>query len=437
MGSVQGVITGGSDTRKRQEGDTVPVPLRSCPSGKSCDGLSVSLAASDTDERAIVCESGTCSAGVTDSYVPAKDLVRGREKEEGQGFLRLRGGAGGDSDDESVCSQDLTLTKGGEIYLEGSAKEVPMAIQDLHTTGGKEEERKGREKERDRDRAGRTCKRGGPRTRQRIEPDSEDDPPEEKDDSGNEERSRSLIRNPKERGTEVIEVKANRRSLSLDRLEKLKKGRGRPIITGEYAGLKEAQVLLNEELGREIKLMHEKKVMSLTGREMLETLKIDPEKYKTEAEHQPTADIFNKLREAQMHIIQVQKSSGNLKGGQQNALKVNATLTLGYIEALRTRMDGNGSQEMETLQRKQREQEELLRRMEERMRKEEERMEEMRATVEQALLAADTEKRKAEQYLGLLEKMSRQKEELERRLQLALEEQRLSWSPNPHRSLWR
>jgi len=255
--------------------------------------------------------------------------------------------------------------------------------------------------------------------------DSGEELPEKDGNSSGEERSRSQTRDPKEKEIEEEdgERAAKKRCDSLDRLEKLKRGPGRPPTTGEYVGMKEAQIELNMEREKELKLLHEEKILRMNSKEITESLGTEPEKYAEEAEHQPTADIINRLREAQTHILQVQKSSSNLKGTHQNALKVSASLTLGLIETLRTRIDENT--EVETLRKRQEEQEESFKKMEEEMKK-------MRETIDIILSTAETERKKAEHYQELLQRVSEQKEELEKQLQLAREEQRLScWEPGP------
>jgi len=184
-----------------------------------------------------------------------------------------------------------------------------------------------------------------------------------------------------------------------------------------------AQEELNKERDKELRLIHEEKILRLTGKEMVESLGTEPEKYAAEAEHQPTADIINRLRETQVHILQVQRTSGNLKGSHQGALKVNASLTLGLIEALRTRIDENT--EVEILRKKQEEQEESFKKMEEELKK-------MREIINIVQLTTETERRKAEHYQKLLQREKEKKEDLERQLQLAREEWRLGcWEPEP------
>jgi len=53
MNKDNGKKTGSSEARKRQGGGTVPAPPRSCQEGKSCDGLSDSLSASESEAWAI------------------------------------------------------------------------------------------------------------------------------------------------------------------------------------------------------------------------------------------------------------------------------------------------------------------------------------------------------------------------------------------------
>jgi len=342
------------------------------------------------------------------SNAPAKDLVydeksSGGQKGEGHEPIRLRGGggAGGKSDAESESSQDLIITRKGQILAEGSARDVSRTmLKELCIKVEKvvEEKPSVKEKEKERDRRGKSNNKreGQHKAKQRVEDsDFGEELPGGDGNSSSEGRSRSQTRDPKEK---EIEEKDRERDTK-------------------------RRCNNNKELEKEIKLLHEKKILRMTGKELTESLGIKPEQYTAEAEQQPTADIFNRLREAQTHILQVEKTSGNLKSTHQSALKINANLTLGLIEALRTRIDGNT--EVETLRKRQEEQEESFKKMEEEMKK-------MRETIDIVLSTAETERRKAEYYQDLLQRVSEQKEELEKQLQLAREEQRLScWEPGP------
>jgi len=88
------ITTGGSDTRKRQEGSIVPASPRSC-FGEPCVGLSALLAASSADEQAITGMMGACSAGAPIINAPAKEYEganlasRAREEREEMGCSPL------------------------------------------------------------------------------------------------------------------------------------------------------------------------------------------------------------------------------------------------------------------------------------------------------------------------------------------------------------
>jgi len=430
MKRIWKLLSGGSDPRDRQTEAIVPGLRGSGRSDESNDGLPTLLAASSGGELAIDGTVSTCSAGVLTLNAPAKDLGRDQEGKWGEP-VRLKGGAGGGSDEESISSQELTVMRKGMVVVEGNAKVVSQTIGGLHSDTEKEKEESVRRREKERDREDlqvRTCRK---RRREKSSrpakgqgKDSDSDSGEDPDEvrggsSGNEGRSRSATRDKRDtEGEEVTEVRPNLRCSSLDRPKK-NKGPGRPPTTGDYVKLWKEQDRLNEKMRERNRLIYEEKILRMTGKEMMEATKMKEEDLRTEMEHQPTGDLVNRLREAQMSILQVEKSSGNLKGTHQSALKVAAITTLAILETLRNRADGNGSEEVKILQRRQKESEELLKDMQENKRKQEEKLEEMRGKVEEALITAETERRKAERYRNQLEVTVQKREELERQLQMS------------------
>jgi len=219
---------------------------------------------------------------------------------------------------------------------------------------------------------------------------------------------------------------------SRERPGKESRGRGRPPTTNEYVGKAEAVAKLNTELEKQNKLKHEEKIMKMTGKEIIESLGMVPKNYTEEAENQPTSDLINKVREVQTHILQVQRSSSNLKGTHQGALKAGASLTLGYVEALRTRMEGSGNNnaEMEILREKLKKQEEALRKMKEEVDGMRGMIEVAFRTAEGERVKAETERRNAEYFRDLLEREMDKKEDLERQLRIAKQDLTTScWEP--------
>jgi len=109
----------------------------------------------------------------------------------------------------------------------------------------------------------------------------------------------------------------------------------------------------------------------------------------------PTADLANRVRECQVQILRVVKSSGNLKGTCQRDLKTAADTTLGLFEVLRTRADRTAAEanteEIRVLKKE-------FREAKENMAKE---MALLRENTEKALARADAEGQKAQHHLRL------------------------------------
>jgi len=173
-------------------------------------------------------------------------------------------------------------------------------------------------------------------------------------------------------------------------------GRGRRYTTGEYKGQKEELRKLNDERQREINLKREERIVQMNSSDLLKLNKINSDEVMEEAEQSPIADIVNQIRECQANVLRVSKCSSNLKGTSQNLLNEAAGHTLGFVEALRTRLDriltNNGQMEIQALQK---EQENLRKNTEERIRR-------MEEALKQALQKADAEKQKANHHLNLL-----------------------------------
>jgi len=196
------------------------------------------------------------------------------------------------------------------------------------------------------------------------------------------------------------------------------KKRVRPPTTGEYVGLADEKERANKAKEEALRLEQEERTMKLTNREIIKMNKIDLETVAAAEEHNPTADIVNRLRELQVDILKVARTSGNLKGGY---LKKSAGWILGLIEVLRTRLDRsaeeNRSEELKALQRDQ-----------EKFQKDTERqMAEMQSSLRIAIEMAEVERRKAEHHLNLLMEATKEKEELRRQLQKINEEQNSWW----------
>jgi len=423
---------GGSDPRHRQGGLIVPGASRSGRADESCDGLPTLLAASSVGEDVIAGLMYTCTAGVCTNNAPAKGFAHDEKSEgrkgEGHEPIRLRGGGGveGESDEELESSQDLVLTTNESrvTVAKGSANEAAKALKlrEVRVSVNKKEV-EGRPPTKEEEESGRDKKA---REQRIMAPDSGEESPEGGDSSSCEERSRSKTRNPKRKETEKEKEEredSKERRERLEQLERKIKGRGRPPTTGEYKGMKDAQAELNAEIGKRNKLMHEEAILRMTGKEMVEASGTEPSRFAEEAENLPTADLINSLREAQTHILRVQRSSSNLKGEHQGALKASTNMTLGYLKALRTRMDGSANNaEMEILREKQKEQKESLRKMKEELDRMREILEVVQRTAEQERVNAETARRNSEYFRELLEREKEKKEDLERQPRMARHE---------------
>jgi len=141
--------------------------------------------------------------------------------------------------------------------------------------------------------------------------------------------------------------------------------RGRSPTTGKYVGLADVKRKVNDEREREIQLEREQQNFELA--EALELLKkghLFPEE--TAEETAPTADIANEAqRKAQAEVVRISKTSSNLKGDLQRALRVNASLTMGLVDVLRTRAESTGERTGEEEVRRLREQVEKLSKVQE------------------------------------------------------------------------
>jgi len=136
-------------------------------------------------------------------------------------------------------------------------------------------------------------------------------------------------------------TKINKEELA--KLQEASKGkRGRPPTTGEHIQKAAALKADNDERQREAQLDWEDRCKSMD--EILNILKrahLDPEDKAEEAANTPTADLASEVRKAQAEVIRVSNVSRNLQGPLQGALRKEASLTIAYLEELRTRATEN------------------------------------------------------------------------------------------------
>jgi len=72
---------------------------------------------------------------------------------------------------------------------------------------------------------------------------------------------------------------------------------------------------------------------------ILRKTKIRSEDIAVKAADDPTADLTSRVRECQVQVLRIMKTSGNLKGTFQPDLKAIAATMLGLLEVLKTRAD--------------------------------------------------------------------------------------------------
>jgi len=273
--------------------------------------------------------------------------------------------------------------------------------------------------ERTRDRKKRPA---GSRGLNRIESD-------ESEDSSEPERSRSkdregqARRNEKEIETINVEEEEDEEEVTEGTLvlaPEVPRKRGRSPTTGDYSKIADEKERVNRAKEEALKLENEERIMRLTSSEIVKMTKINPEKVMDIEEHNPTADIINRLRELQVEVLKVARTSSNHKGQYQGQLKKSAEWTMGLIEILRTRLDRSveesRSEEMKALKSEQ----EILRKETER------KIAGMEAALQKAMEMAEMERRKAEFHQNLLMEARMEKEEL-RNLQEIKEERDRWW----------
>jgi len=140
----------------------------------------------------------------------------------------------------------------------------------------------------------------------------------------------------------------------------------------------------------------EREASTFSTEEALELLRrgrLFPEEQRDEARLNPTADIASRVREAQVEIIRISKISNNLKGDLQRALRVQAALTMGLVDILRTRADDNGQKTGEEEVRRLREQVEKLSKAQEHT---DEKISSMKSELNDAKVRAKLEREKRE-----------------------------------------
>jgi len=352
---------------------------------------------------------------------------RVKEEEEDFTVLRLKGGGGRGVESDEDSSDQLPVCDGqvmvGGTPLQGITIQPKVVVDRIDSQGAtsslarNEESKKGKDplleiKEKVRERAmksQRMARKAEISIRRQLPSDSEELSSGDQDRA----RTRSLERGctskkPSYRsyseGEEEVEITKVTPSATT------KRGPGRPPTTSEYAGLREEKERFNREKEQELKLLYEEKIARLTGKEIFQTSKINTEEVAAEAEQNPIPDITSRIREHQANVLRVAKSSANLKGTHQNLLNQSAGYTVGFIEALRTKMDATqGVADWEKIKSLKTEQENFRKTTEESIKGLEE-------ALQKALRMAEVEKQKADHHLNLLIEATREKKELLRQL---------------------
>gem|GEM_PF-4321698 len=254
----------GSDTVCRHGGTIVPGTPRSGLRANHAMGSTVLFAASGAVMDAIAGTARTCTAGVRAVNAPARCA---REKEGEQHVLRLKGGAGG-SDVDSDEPQLSVL--GGQVLVGGTPLQGVTTRPRERTDGAKagpSQSVEGRERARERALFGQRSARRAELKSGRGLSDSEDS-----SDAVLVERARSLDRGrntrPERRGGASHSDGEEDEEVVVTEVPP-RRGPGRPPTTSEYVGLAAAKEKFNLQLEKEVELLHEKRMASLTAGQVL------------------------------------------------------------------------------------------------------------------------------------------------------------------------
>lgn len=106
-----------------------------------------------------------------------------------------------------------------------------------------------------------------------------------------------------------------------------------------YVSRRDAMKQVNEEKEKGLRLAREELIRSLSSSQLLQKAKIDIDKLKEEVEDRPLDDFMRRVHECQQEILRIAKTSSNLKGTYQKALRMAFAATLGCTEVLRDRVE--------------------------------------------------------------------------------------------------
>jgi len=88
-----------------------------------------------------------------------------------------------------------------------------------------------------------------------------------------------------------------------------------------------------------LELTREARWAKLAPEDVIRKARIDPEEVTEKVNYRTTTDLANSIRECQVNVLRVAKSSINLRDTCQKDLKVAVATTFGMLEVLRTRAD--------------------------------------------------------------------------------------------------
>lgn len=123
--------------------------------------------------------------------------------------------------------------------------------------------------------------------------------------------------------------------------EVLDKKRGRPQTTGFYVGRGDARERDNKLKKEALELDIEKRIRSLSSRQIRETHKASVEDKLDELDHAPSVDLAHRARESMAEVWRIASISKNLKGTCVHSLKQAAAVRAASMELLSHRAENN------------------------------------------------------------------------------------------------
>lgn len=115
--------------------------------------------------------------------------------------------------------------------------------------------------------------------------------------------------------------------------------KGRPPTTAEYMGKTAALKKLNEEKERLLQLSREEAARNMSVDQLIKIGRIDMYKKIEEMEKKPDAEIAKKMEDCQAEVLKIARTSANLKGTYQKALKGAAVTTLAGLQVINERVE--------------------------------------------------------------------------------------------------